>query len=120
MCEILIRWQDKVPQADPLYAFNFRKGDVLAVCSDGWQWSPAEQTNTQWRIIKLPNITESLIQYLLDVDFDVITGAFKNKRKNFMDAIKIPQNVINQINNNQVLTSQIDGSTLLSWITVRM
>lgn len=120
MCEVIIRWTEKVPQGDPQYAYNFHPGDVIEVMPDGYDWAQSSLTNPNWRIIKLPNVPATLIMYLLDIDEDVVTKMFKNKRKHFLDGVKIPSNVRNQINNNQVLTSNIQGTTLLNWITQRV
>jgi len=112
MAEILIKWEDSGA------AFNYRKGDVIAICPNGWQWSNAEMTNPAWRIIKLPNIGMSIIEYLTSPDFN-LDGTVKNKRGNLLDTTKLPGAVRNQINNNQVVTFNITGPEVLAWITKR-
>ncbi len=119
MCEVIIRWTEKVPVGDPNYAYNFHPGDIIEIMPNGYGWAPSSLTNPNWRVIKLPNVPASLIEHLRDGHFDVVTGRFKNKRKNYLDGVKIPSNVRNQINNNQVVTSNITGTTLLNWITQR-
>lgn len=51
--EALIRVVDKGVAEDCSKA-----GDVIAICPDGWAWSPAERTNPDWRIVKV-NILQS-------------------------------------------------------------
>ena len=119
MAEILLQWVDKVPSSDPLYGKNYKQGDVIALCPDGWAWSSLEQTNPNWRIVKLPNVTVAQIQNLIAVEFDPITEDIVNKRTSYINGTAIPKNVYNQIDKNQVLTSQIDYTTILGWIAKR-
>lgn len=52
--EILVRIIDK-DQPDPeLEKMASKRGDVIAICPDGWPWSVAERTNPEWRIIRSP------------------------------------------------------------------
>ena len=46
--EALIRIIDKGPDEDCSKA-----GDVICICPDGWQWSPAELANPDWRIVRV-------------------------------------------------------------------
>lgn len=55
MCEILFRVKDK--EGAPELALG--KGDVVAICGDGWQWSGKERANPDWRILSLPGVSES-------------------------------------------------------------
>jgi len=116
MAEILLNWVDKVPSSDPIYNQNYKQGDVIAICPDGWVWSNAEQINPNWRIVKLPNVTVAAIQNLTYPVIDAVTGIPTKKRGSYINATLIPTSVANQINKNQVLTSNISQATLLSWI----
>lgn len=52
--EILVRIIDK-DQPDPdLAKMASKRGDVIAICPDGWPWSEAERTNPEWRIVRSP------------------------------------------------------------------
>jgi hypothetical protein len=55
--ELLIRIADKHPVVATIYEMSGQRGDVVAVCPDGWAWSPAERENPDW-IIVTANITD--------------------------------------------------------------
>jgi hypothetical protein len=59
MSEWLIRVVDKVNDDPVLDAQCMKRGDVVVVCPDGWQWSQAELDNPEWRVLKCPGITET-------------------------------------------------------------
>lgn len=65
--ELLIRIKDK-EQPDPkLASMASKAGDVIAVCPDGWKWTPAERENPEWQIIEVAN--------LLPVEKDALLAA---------------------------------------------
>lgn len=55
--ELLIRTVGKHPIISPLAEAASQRGDVIAACPNGWQWSPAERDNPDWIIIVV-DITE--------------------------------------------------------------
>lgn len=57
MCELLIRVRDKTNDDPYLDARCLKRGDVVVVVEDGWQWEREELTNPDWRILQLPNVT---------------------------------------------------------------
>lgn len=58
MCEALIRVVDKT-NADPYFdAQCTKRGDVIVVVPDGWSWGHEELINSDWRVLKLPNVSE--------------------------------------------------------------
>lgn len=70
MSEIIIRAKNK-SNADPYAnAKLFQRGDVIAVCADGWGWSVAELTSPEWRIAKLPNVTELQAAAFIGAELD--------------------------------------------------
>lgn len=63
MAEALLRVVDKVNSDFYLNIKCLKRGDVVTICPDGWEWSHEELTNPDWRIIKLPNVSiEALSQ----------------------------------------------------------
>ena len=68
MAELLVRVADKTTAEDPRALLFLRAGEVVVVCPDGWPWSEAEQTNPDWVILKLPNVTESEASAMLGPD----------------------------------------------------
>lgn len=57
MAELLVRVVDKV---NPDFYANtkcLKRGDVIAVCEDGWGWGVEELANPDWRILKIPDMT---------------------------------------------------------------
>lgn len=52
MSEILVRVADTTPTLDT----SSRRGDVIAVCEDGWPWGDKEFEHSFWRILKLPGV----------------------------------------------------------------
>lgn len=59
MCEMLVRVVDKVGDNPVLDAKCTKRGDVIAVCPDGWIWGREELKNPDWRIVKVPGVTVS-------------------------------------------------------------
>lgn len=57
--EFLIRVVDK-----GVSAFSSKRGDVIAACPDGWNWSPSELSNPDWRIVSV-NVLQSQVEALL-------------------------------------------------------
>lgn len=49
--ELLIRTVGKHPIISPLAESSSQRGDVIAACPDGWEWSQAERENPEWIII---------------------------------------------------------------------
>jgi hypothetical protein len=62
--ELLIRTVDKGPDA-----MHSKRGHVIWVCPDGWEWSEAERTNPEWMIISVP-ITQIEADGLLSLPHD--------------------------------------------------
>lgn len=116
MAEILIQWHDKVPAEHPLYLHNYRAGDVIAVCPDGWNWTARELTNDDWRILKLTNITVAKASEFVQVLTDA-NGSLLQKRSKYIDRVKVPAAVINAIDSNHVVTSGITAAQIVAWVT---
>jgi hypothetical protein len=57
MAELLIRVVDKVNLDVNLNYQCTKRGDVIAVCPDGWNWSTTERKNPDWRIMRF-NVTD--------------------------------------------------------------
>lgn len=56
--EMLVWLVDKGPSID-----QYKAGDVIVVCPDGWPWSDLEKTNADWVIVRtaiLPVEAEAL------------------------------------------------------------
>jgi hypothetical protein len=54
MAEVLVRIVDR-GGVDPAVGYgDSKRGDVIAVCPNGWGWTPAELTNPDWRIVRVP------------------------------------------------------------------
>ena len=72
MCEVLLRVRDKINSVD-VYADVqcLKRGDIVSIVPDGWNWGSAELTNDDWRIVKLPNIALSLAEAFLAPELPV-------------------------------------------------
>lgn len=66
MAEMLVRTIDKVNKEDVYLDVKCTKrGHVIAICPDGWQWSETERTAPYWTIVKVPGVSvEDLSAYL--------------------------------------------------------
>lgn len=73
--EFLIRVNDR-----SVRDHDSKRGDVIAVCPDGWAWSQAELTNPDWVIVSAP-LTQIEADALLAVHSDPVTQASKRRRK---------------------------------------
>lgn len=79
--EVLIRVVDKGPNED-----HSKAGDVISVCPDGWQWSPAELTNPDWRIIRVPILQTQADAFLSRANNPLV----KRRREWTIDFSKLP------------------------------
>lgn len=80
--EALIRVVDKGPGED-----HSKAGDVIAVCPDGWQWSSAELTNPDWRIIRVPLLQTQADAFLARANNPLV----KRRREWTIDFGKMPK-----------------------------
>ncbi len=63
MAEFLIRVRDKEAHPDPYVDVQrSKRGDVIAVCPDGWAWSHAERTNPGWRIVRVLGVPMAIAE----------------------------------------------------------
>lgn len=85
MCEALIRVVDKVNTDPYLDCKLFKAGDIVTLQDDNWGWSVAEQTNSDWRIVKFPNIPlQQAVDYLQpERDADVAHPSRMLRRRKF-------------------------------------
>lgn len=59
MSEIVVMLVSKEP-SDPYHnAKAYKRGDVVEVLPDGWQFGKEELKNAEWAIVALPNISVS-------------------------------------------------------------
>lgn len=57
MAELLVRTVDNInPDAEMDY-LSSKRGDVIVVMPDGWQWSKAEAKSSIWEIVKAPGVS---------------------------------------------------------------
>jgi hypothetical protein len=61
MSELLVRVRDRAGHNPKLCG----EGHVVVVCRHGWKWSRLEQTNPDWRIVRVPDMTEEEASTLL-------------------------------------------------------
>lgn len=58
MCELLVRVVDKINNEDKyLDAKLLKRGDVVCIVEDNHDWSEAERTSPEWRILKFPKLS---------------------------------------------------------------
>lgn len=65
MAELLLRVVDKV---NPDFYQNCKctkRGDVIVIRPNGWTWGTQELTDPNYRIVKLPNISEAFLSPFL-------------------------------------------------------
>lgn len=79
--EVLIRVVDKGPNED-----HSKAGDVISVCPDGWQWSSAELTNPDWRIIRVPILQTQADAFLARANDPLV----KRRREWTIDLNRLP------------------------------
>ena len=101
MCEMLVRVVDKVNTDSPeLDAQCLKRGDVVVVCEDGWDWSVVEKSHSDWRIFKIPGMTvNSGNAFMSGEPGDPLTNPLLQARGVSMnlDHSAIPENVKNNI-----------------------
>lgn len=92
MAELLIWIEDQAPERHPLKAHTYLKGEVIAVCPDGWEWSERERTHPKWRLVKAPGVAANLLADLTIPRFAQVTGEIVLKRDQGIDvdALALP------------------------------
>jgi len=67
--ELIVRVVDKVHPTDPVKNAQLTKrGDVIAIRPDGWNWGTQELSNPEWRIIHAPDLAQQDEDQLLESD----------------------------------------------------
>lgn len=98
--ELLVRVKDKIG-SDVYHDVKLTKrGHVIVVKPDGHDWGARELDNPDWRIIRIPGISEAEATAMLAEEpgldtnrmkqrrafkLDLDNGVFKNTHKNFID-----------------------------------
>lgn len=70
MCVIVFFVKDRTNPNPFIDAKCYKRGDVIEVLPDGWQFSPAELSNPEWRILSLPNVTVAQASHLMSGEVD--------------------------------------------------
>lgn len=63
MAELLVRVVDR---GDPNDDASSKRGDVIALCPDGWAWSAAELSEPFWRVIAVPGVPVDDLRDLME------------------------------------------------------
>lgn len=63
--ELLVRIVDKVSNSKVDNLLLTKRGDVIASMPDGHDWTPRERENSEWRIIKLPGMSEEAAEIFI-------------------------------------------------------
>lgn len=82
--EVLVRVVDKGAALD-----CSKRGDVIAICPDGWAWSPAELTNPDWRIVRVP-ILQTTADALLTTPQPTGGPQVQRRREYYVDFSQLP------------------------------
>ncbi len=98
MAQLLIRVVNKVNADFYLNTKCTKRGDVIVVQSDAWQWGSSELSNPDWRIIKHTELTVSEANAFLAAEVDTDPGSPSKtlQRRAFkldVDAAVIPQTI---------------------------
>jgi hypothetical protein len=56
MCELLVRVIDKIGTTKDDDALLTKRGDVIDLRPDGWNWGTGELLNPDWRILRVPGV----------------------------------------------------------------
>jgi hypothetical protein len=86
--EILVRVVDKYQPDPEKNHLVSKRGDVIAVCPDGWGWSLEERTSPDWRIISSP-ILNTFAEVLMQTDL-LMSGRLKRRRQWTLDFSVLP------------------------------
>lgn len=103
MCEVLLRVVDKVSDDPYRDAKLTKRGDVITVQPDGWNWGAQELADPNWRILKLPNVPQATAEGFLgpEVDTDPANPSLVLQRRAFrfnVDSTAIPAGVLAWLN----------------------
>ena len=109
MAELLIRTVDKTSSNLIDNATCTKRGDVIVVVPDGWNWSQIERTNPEWIIIRSKLSVEEAKAYTeppkkTDAEKIVARRAIKID----LDSVKIPAQVKDSIDDINRLEAIID------------
>lgn len=93
MCELLVRVKDKASDPDPgKDALISKRGHVVALCDDGWQWSKAERDNPEWVIVRIPGVSPDQYSMMVAavIDGSAIEKKLLARRAVTLDLTKLP------------------------------
>lgn len=76
MAEMLVRVFDKYrgPEWDLVQLQKRRRGHIVVVVPDGWEWSWIERQSHDWIIIRCPELSVDQLQAKASVDLDRLTS----------------------------------------------
>lgn len=73
--ELLVRVVDKAHPDDPVKHHQLTKaGDVIHYWPDGHDWGHEELTNPDWRVVRVPGLTEAEAEALVAAELPVVRG----------------------------------------------
>lgn len=128
MCEALIFVGDRVSDDPYKDCKLFKKGDILAVQVDGWQWGKEELAHADFRILKLPNVTLAAAQAFIAGETNSDPGnpsRMLKPRKLCFDRqnVNLPAAIRSWFQDDtrsvQAFTSNITGAQLLNFIVTK-
>lgn len=65
MCELLVRTEDKINEDFYRNCQCTKRGDVIAVVEDDWNWGADELSHPFWTIIKMPGVSIEEANFLI-------------------------------------------------------
>jgi hypothetical protein len=85
MAELLVFAQDQIGADIYKDTKRYKRGDVVVVCEDGWNWGIEELKNPLFRIISIPGMSVSEASQFLapEVDTDPLNPSKTLKRRAF-------------------------------------
>jgi hypothetical protein len=85
MAELLVFAQDQIGADIYKDSKRYKRGDVVVVCEDGWNWGTEELKNPLFRIIAIPGMSVSEASQFIapEVDIDPRNPSLTLKRRAF-------------------------------------
>lgn len=90
MARLLVRVVDKLAADAGMERMLSKRGDVIEVFPDGWQFTYLEQTNPEWMIVDVPGAPPDAFRMLRERELGDRGRPFVHKRARGLDLDGLP------------------------------
>jgi hypothetical protein len=85
MCEVLLRVREPESKRIDQRLLQNKAGDAVFIAPDGHQWSKAELSSPDWRVLRLPGLPVAALQDLMAVRVNSLNKTMTAKKAHYIE-----------------------------------